>query len=335
MHIDSTFKPAWWLRNGHLQTLYPALCRRISSHAKISRERLTTPDKDFIDLDWCGKTRLPLVILLHGLSGSSQSSYIKGLQQVLIRQGFRSVALNFRGCSGESNNLARSYHSGDTDDIDFIYQTLRQREPDTPVAVIGFSLGGNVLLKWLGERGNDLSLFAAVSVSVPFVLSVCASKLDSGFSKVYRNNLLGELKAYIAFKLEYLLKTGKNEEAEKLKQLGDLSKINSFWQYDNQVIAALYGYKDAEDYYQRSSARQFLHSITVPTLMIQSKDDPFMTSDVIPDKEETSSNVCMEITDRGGHVGFITGSNPFKPKYWLDQRIPEFLNHQLIQCSEG
>ncbi|MCK4842355.1 MAG: hydrolase [Methylococcales bacterium] len=329
MQIKTSFKPAWWLRNAHLQTLYPALFRNTSVKTPTWRERLITPDHDFIDLDYCGKGDQPLVILLHGLSGSSKSSYIKGLQQVLIKQGFRSIALNFRGCSGESNNLARCYHSGDTDDVDFLYQTLRQREPTTPIAVIGFSLGGNVLLKWLGERGDNLSLFCAVSVSVPFVLSACASKLDSGFSKIYRNNLLAELKDYIELKFNHLVNTEQHEEAKKINQLGDLSKINSFWQYDERVIARLYGYKSAEDYYQQSSSRQFLKDIKVPTLMIQSIDDPFMSKDVIPHSHELSSKVCMEITNRGGHVGFITGLNPFKPQYWLEQRIPEFLNNQL------
>ena len=162
MQKDTSFKPAWWLKNRHLQTIYPALCRKVSRLADIKRERLITPDKDFIDVDWCGEGKQPIVMILHGLAGSSQSGYVKGLQQVLLTQGFRSVTLNFRGCSGESNNLARCYHSGETDDINFLYQTLRQREADTPIAAVGFSLGGNVLLKWLGEQGDKLSLFSAV-----------------------------------------------------------------------------------------------------------------------------------------------------------------------------
>lgn len=327
---QTTFKPAWWLNNTHLQTIYPSFFRRTLSHAETWRERLITPDNDFIDLDFCGKGKQPMVILLHGLAGSSQSGYIKGLQRVLIDQGFRSVALNFRGCSGESNNLARCYHSGETEDIHFLYQSLRQREPNTPIAVVGFSLGGNVLLKWLGEQGNKLSLFCAISVSVPFVLSACATKLDSGFSRIYRNNLLNELKEYIKSKQDHLLTTGQFQEAEKINQLGDLSAIKSFWQYDDQVVAKLHGYLSAEDYYQKSSARGFLKTIAIPTLLIQSQDDPFMTKDVVPDPNELSDNVCLELTQAGGHVGFVTGRNPFKPKYWLEQRIPEFLQQQLI-----
>lgn len=329
MIIKTAFKPAWWLNNAHLQTLYPALMRKLSPPPGLWRERLITPDNDFIDIDWCGEGNRPLIILLHGLSGSSRSGYITGLQIALLTEGFRSVALNFRGCSGEYNYLSRCYHSGETEDIHFLYQTLRQREPDTPFAAVGFSLGGNVLLKWLGEQGNQLSLFAAIAVSVPLVLSTCATKLDSGFSKLYRQNLLRELKHHILAKQQYLEKLGKIVEAEKIKQLGDLSGIKSFWQYDDCVVARLHGFKNVQDYYQRSSSRQFLKSITIPTLLIQAFDDPFMTKDVLPELDELSSSIYLEITQGGGHVGFIAGEIPFKPDYWLEQRIPEFLKQDL------
>jgi predicted alpha/beta-fold hydrolase len=328
MLINTTFRPAWWLNNGHLQTLYPALVRKISS-PKLRRERLITPDNDFIDIDWCGEGKQPLIILLHGLTGSSQSVYIKGLQHTLLQQGFRSVALNFRGCSGELNYSARCYHSGETEDIHFLYQTLRQREPDTPFAMVGFSLGGNVLLKWLGEQGSQLSLFAAIAVSVPLVLSNCATKLDNGFSRIYRKNLLSELKSFVKAKQRYLEKLGKLQEAGKIEQLGDLTAIKSFWQYDDKVVAKLHGFKNVHDYYQRSSSRQFLKSIAISTLLIQAIDDPFMTEDVLPGLDELSSSIHLEITRGGGHVGFISGQNPFKPAYWLEQRIPEFLKQHL------
>jgi predicted alpha/beta-fold hydrolase len=323
-----TFKPAWWLNHAHLQTLYPALLRK-TPLPPLVRERLITPDNDFIDIDFCGIGTQPLVILLHGLTGSSQSSYIQGLQGVLLQQGFRSATLNFRGCSGEYNRLARCYHSGETEDIHFLYQTLRQREPNTPMAALGFSLGGNVLLKWLGEQGNQLDLFAAVAVSVPLLLNVCATKLDHGFSKLYRANLLRELKHYVLAKRQHLEKLGATAEADKIKQLGDLSTIQSFWQYDDRVVAPLHGFRNVHDYYQRSSSRQFLKSITVPTLLIQALDDPFMTTtDVLPHVDELSPTIQLEITQGGGHVGFVAGKNPFKPIYWLEQRILAFLKQQ-------
>ena len=331
----NSFKPAWWLQNPHLQTLYPALCRKIST-PPLRRERLITPDNDFLDIDWCGEgDEKPLILLLHGLTGSSQSVYIKGLQHLLLKQNFRTVTLNFRGCSGESNQLARCYHSGETDDLNFLYQALRDREPNTLFAAIGFSLGGNVLLKWLGEQGEKVSLFAAVAVSVPLVLSICATKLDYGFSKFYRMNLLRELKTYIANKQTYLEKMGFQNEAEKLETLGDLSKIKSFWEYDERVVAKLHGFKNAHDYYARSSSRQFLRKIAVPTLLIQAADDPFMTKKVIPDASELSNFVQLEITAQGGHVGFVTGKNPLKPVYWLERRIPEFLIQKLKAMRLG
>jgi len=329
MFIKSTFKPAWWLNNAHLQTLYPALMRTTPPPPGLRRERLITPDNDFIDIDWYGEGNQPVIILLHGLTGSSRSGYIKGLQRTLLTQGFRSVALNFRGCSGEYNHSARCYHSGETEDIHFLYQTIRLREPDTPIAAVGFSLGGNVLLKWLGEQGNKLSLFAAIAVSVPLVLSACATKLDHGFSKIYRENLLRDLKHHIRAKQGHLEKLGKRQEAGKIEQLGDLSRIKSFWQYDDQVVARLHGFKNVQDYYQRSSSRQFLKSITIPTLLIQALDDPFMTEEVLPDVAELSSTIYLEITQGGGHVGFVAGETPFKPDYWLEQRIPEFLKKHL------
>lgn len=329
MDTQTSFKPAWWLKNAHLQTIYPALFRKTIILKDSWRERLITPDNDFIDLDWCGNAKQPLVVLLHGLTGSSESGYIKGLQKKLLEQGYRSVVLNFRGCSGESNNLARCYHSGDTEDIDFLYHTLRQREPDMDIAVVGFSLGGNVLLKWLGEQGNNLTLFAAIAVSVPLVLSACATKLDSGFSRFYRGNLIRELKEYIHNKADHLLKIGQAQEAKKIHQLGDLSAIQSFWQYDDQVVAKLHGFDSAEDYYKQSSSRFFLKTIAIPTLLIQSEDDPFMTHEVIPYKNELSQKIILEITQGGGHVGFVAGMVPFCPHFWLERRIPEFLQQQL------
>ncbi len=327
--LKQTFKPAWWLSNAHLQTLFPALVRRPQALNFHQRERLYTIDNDFIDIDWCAKqSKKPLVILLHGLTGSSQSPYITGLQRTFLQQGWRSAVLNFRGCSGEPNNLARSYHSGDTEDINFLYQTLRQREPQTPIAMIGFSLGGNVLLKWLGEQGKHISLVAAIAVSVPLQLDVCATKLDQNFSKIYRNHLISNLIAYMKKKQQHLESQGLYEEVKKIIRLGDLNGIKSFWDYDNRVIARLYNFKDVHEYYQLSSSRQFLKDIQIPTKIIQALDDPFMTKDVLPDQSELSPFVQLELTRSGGHVGFISGNNPFNPGYWIEQCAVDFFIQQ-------
>jgi predicted alpha/beta-fold hydrolase len=328
MNSKSAFKPAWWLNSCHVQTIYPALFRQAVAPESISRQRLTTPDGDFLDLDWCELPDKPLVILLHGLAGSSKSGYIKGLQKALLNVDFASVTVNFRGCSGELNLRARSYHSGETEDIDFVYQHLRQRFPHRPMMAVGFSLGGNVLLKWLGEQGEKVDLSAAVAVSVPFQLNLCATKLDKGFSKLYRDYLLRELKQYIIGKQQYLQQLGLAEEVYKLNQLGSLKTVRSFWQYDHQVVAQLHGFADAADYYQRSSAKQFLTSIRVPTLLIQAADDPFMTADVVPNPSQLPANLRLELCENGGHVGFVSQPKTkiFGADYWLDQRIPQFLS---------
>lgn len=326
--MHNAFRPAWWLNSPHLQTIYPAFLRRISPPAGTRRERLDTPDGDFLDIDWVDNGDRPLVILLHGLAGSSRSGYIQGLQHSLLAAGFASVALNFRGCSGEMNRMARCYHSGETEDIAFLYRTLRRRFPNRAMAAIGFSLGGNVLLKWLGEQGDKLDLCAAVAISVPLVLSECADKLDRGFSKLYRDYLLRELKHYMRVKLKHLQGIDQQEQAERIAELGDLSGIKSFWQYDSKVVAGLHGFKDAHDYYQRSSSRQFLQHIRVPTLILQARDDPFMTERVLPSSAELSDQVQLEVCAGGGHVGFVGGSL-FRPQYWLEERIGGFLQAEL------
>ena len=332
MITNANFVPAWWLNSRHLQTIYPALFRTNQPLLPLHRERLITPDGDFIDLDFSETAELPLVILLHGLAGSSKSGYIQGLQLSLQAAGFASVAMNFRGCSGQMNQRARCYHSGETEDIEFVYQTLRQRFPQRQMAAVGFSLGGNVLLKWLGEQAAQSTLFAAVAVSVPLQLNVCASQLDQGLSRLYRDYLLRELKQYMVDKLNYLQQIGLEAEAAKIRQLGSLAKVKSFWEYDELVVAGLHGFASAEDYYQRSSARQFLKTIQVPTLIVHALDDPFMTADVLPEHDQLSSQVQLELCQKGGHVGFVSTDSGFTPSYWLDKRIPAFLRQVSLNC---
>ena len=296
------------MANPHLQTILPAF-RRVVVPARL-RMTIGTPDGDFLDLDWLGDKGSGLVVLLHGLAGSSKSAYILGLQKALVNVGFRTVAMNFRGCSGRPNDRANVYHSGETGDIDQVVGRIRNKEPKIPVAAVGFSLGGNVLLKWLGEKAEKCDLFAAVSVSVPFQLDRCADRMDRGVSRVYRNYLLGRLRRYMAEKLQHLEARRLDEEAGRITALGDLSGIRSFWDYDDRVIAPLYGFKDALDYYEQSSSRSSLASIRVPTLLLQSIDDPFMTPETVPTSEELSSRVILEASPSEGHVGFVSGALP-------------------------
>lgn len=325
----STFKPAWWLPNSHLQTLYPALFRRPVPLMSRQRQRLQLEDGDFLDLDFFGKPSQSLVLMLHGLAGNSHSGYILGLQSHLNQQGWASVVLNYRGCSGEVNRLARAYHAGDSDDLQHVFSYLRTQYPHRNIAVVGFSLGGNILLKWLGEGRDIEGLSAAVAVSVPLQLDVCATRLDTGFSKLYREYLLGELKRFMEYKHSGLVKMGLRLEAEKIRDLGDLRSIHSFWEYDDKVVAKLHGFANVDAYYQHASSRQYLHAIQHPCLILQAADDPFMTASVIPNADELSPSIEFELSERGGHVGFITGASSGRPEYWLEQRISSFLQQHL------
>ena len=325
----STFKPAWWLGNSHLQTLYPALFRHSASLLHRQRERLQLIDGDFLDLDLYGDSQQPLVLLLHGLAGNSHSGYILGLQAYLYRQNLASVVMNYRGCSGEANRLARAYHAGDSEDLHQVYQHLLKQFPGRKIAVVGFSLGGNILLKWLGEGREIQGLSAAIAISVPLQLDVCASRLDSGFSKLYREYLLNDLKRFMHDKYSGLIRQGLVMEAEKIADLGDLRKIHSFWEYDDKVVAKLHGFKGVEDYYRQASARQYLAAIEHPTLVLQAVDDPFMTSAILPRADELSSCIEFECSENGGHVGFISGAIPGFAEYWLEQRITRFLKQYL------
>lgn len=316
------YRRAWWLPGSHLQTLWPSLFYKVQGKTPAN-ECFITVDGDFIDLHREGDPSAPLVFLLHGLTGSQDSGYMIRLRQALRKIGWQTLTINFRGCSGRPNNKALAYHSGDTRDLDNLYRQVRASLPDIPIAMVGFSLGGNVLLKWLGESGTA-DLFAACAVSVPFRLDLCADRLDLGFSRIYRDRLLKELNEYNELKLKHLVQQGYQEEADKLLALGNLRDVKSFWEYDSRVVARLYGYENAADYYRQCSSRRFIGSIKAPTLIIHADDDPFMMPSAVPDPDELSPTVHLELTRGGGHVGFIAGKQPNRPEFWLNQRIPEF-----------
>lgn len=327
------FQPAWWLPGPQLQTLWPAL-RPPPGPVPAPNERFITADGDFIELYRAGPPTGPLVLLLHGLTGSSRSGYILRLQKALLSRGWRTLAMNFRGCGSRPNDSARSYHSGDTFDLDALYRHLRGAEPATPIAAVGFSLGGNVLLKWLAECAPRIDLVAACAVSVPFRLDLCASRLDRGFSRVYRDRLLRELRDYLAIKTAHLARTGRADEARRLEVLGDLRDVRSFWDYDTRVVARLYGYRDAAHYYAECSCRRFLRAIETPTLIIHADDDPFTVPEAVPAADELAPAVRLEVTRGGGHVGFVAGRSPRRPDYWLNRRIPAFLA-RFLDARDG
>jgi uncharacterized protein len=321
--MQQAFKPKFWAQNRHLQTMWSVLFRRNISIPVPERRRLELNDGDFIDCD-CFLKQNPqgTVLLLHGLEGSIESHYIRAMIARLTEQNKQVVLMHFRSCSEQQNRLAKSYHSGVSEDLHQVLSLLNQQKIVVDY-LVGYSLGGNVLLKWLGEQHHQQSkqqpIKAAVAVSVPLLLNECATAIDQGFSKIYSKRLLKTLKQKATFKsINFPSALGVNSK--------NIAAINSFWQFDHQVTAPLHGFKSAQDYYQRVSSRQFLKSIEIPTLIIHAKDDPFMNTQVIPEMTELSSMVEFELNQHGGHVGFVEGDWPWKPEYYLDKRIPEFLN---------
>ncbi|MGB5440034.1 MAG: hydrolase [Gammaproteobacteria bacterium] len=315
MITSSAFVPAWWLRGAHRQTLFASLCRRRLA-PPLERERVELPDGDFIDLDWSKNATGKIVLVLHGLEGSLESHYTGGLLKALAENNYQAGLMYFRNCSGEPNRLARSYHSGETGDLDFIVRQILEKHPARPLVAIGFSLGGNVLLKWLGEQAQASPLHSAMAISVPFDLNSAALKLEKGLSRIYQRHLLKKLRKSVGRKAAH------HPPPLALEQLHEL---RTFRQFDDRITAPLHGFRDVDDYYTRSSSKQYLKTIHTPTLIIQASDDPFLPAAALPRDPELAAAVTLELSSRGGHVGFITGANPFNPHYWLEQRVLQFL----------
>ena len=316
----SHFKPPWWLSNPHVQTIWPLLLRQ-RRYPPVKTERLELPDGDFIDLVWTrSEGNNPIVVILHGLEGSYRSHYVPGLLRQLQSAGFRCVVMHFRGCGGQPNRLDRAYHSGDTGDVAYLVQEIKKREPQMPVFAVGISLGGNVLLKWLGQSGADNPLSAAVAVSVPFQLDISADTLNTGVARLYQRYLLRNLVNNVTRKF-----AGRSAPFD----LHRLAKVKSIWAFDDLVTAPLHGFNGAAHYYAVSSSRQYLRTITRPTLIIHAQDDPFMTPQVIPQEDELSESTTLELSKQGGHVGFIANGSAFKLTYTLDSRVKDFFIHQL------
>lgn len=319
------FQTSFFLRNRHVQTLYAPLLRK-QTKPQIEREIFELEDGDFVECYWHDAKPIdarPIVILLHGLAGSFDSPYIQGMMHALKAEGFASVLMHFRGCSGIENRLARMYHSGDTADVKAWIAHLHHTYPNNDLYAVGYSIGGNILLKLLGEEGKKTCLRAAVSVSAPMLLDVCAQKISQGFSKLYERYLLRALKAtllkkYTLFDMEIRLAYKKE----------DIPAIQSIEAFDEVYTAPMHGFSSAKEYYRLCSAKQFLKHIQIPTLIIHALDDPFMDARIIPKEKELSSSVTLEVSPHGGHVGFISGS-VLKPKYWLEERVVQyFLENQ-------
>lgn len=307
-----------WLPEGNLQTLYTAAFLR-GPDIEYRRERWEWPDGDFVDADWVDaeKPDAPVVVLFHGLEGSSQSFYARDLMSEVKKKGWRGVVPHFRGCSGEPNRLPRAYFAGDTAEIQAMLGRVRSAFPDAPVYAVGVSLGGNAMLKWLGDAGGKAGelVKAAVGVSAPLDMNAAGHALDSGFNRA----------SYTA-RFLHTLKKKALEKAERFPGLLDSAAIEAattFQEYDTLVTARLHGYQDAEDYWTRTSSKPGLKNIAIPTLVINAKNDPFLPASALPAQNEVSSSVTLEQPEEGGHVAFPGGPFPGNID-WLPGRILDF-----------
>ena len=330
--MNNLFTPTFFLKNRHIQTLYSSLFTRcpwgrsIPTHT-FDVEKFELSDGDFIECYWYNKrdktNNKPIVLLFHGLTGSYKSPYILGTMSELDKNGYDSVVVHFRSSSGVMNKKPNSYHSGKTDDAMEFIKSLKVKYSQIKIFAIGYSLGGNVLLKLLGEIADELPICAAISISAPMQLDVCSNQMNRGFSKFYQYLLLKDLNRLLEKKYEM-------HDMKSLINLDkkDVKKLSTFWEFDDAYTAPIHGFASAQDYYSKSSSKQFLKHIKTNTLVIHSIDDPFTTPAILPKEDELSPYIKLEIYQNGGHVGFIGGSL-FKPKYWLEERIINYF-HEFV-----
>ncbi|GKX59311.1 hydrolase [Leminorella grimontii] len=326
--MNTDFQPLRGTANPHLQTLLPRLVRRRISLSPVW-QRLDLPDGDFVDLAWSdapeGAAHRPRLAIFHGLEGNFYSPYAHGLLEACRRLGWLGVVMHFRGCSGEPNLAPRAYHSGETQDARFFLSWLRERFGDAPTAAVGYSLGGNMLACYLAEEGERAPLQAAVIVSAPLMLAPCSRRLATGSSRIYHRYLLGQLKQSV------LRKQKRYPQLVSLTEK-ELKGIRSLQAFDDAITAPLHGFSNALDYYHQCSALPMLPNVKVPLLIVHAKDDPFMSPEVIPDKAQLPDNIEYQLTEHGGHVGFVGGTWK-KPEMWLEKRIPQWLSPYLESTS--
>ena len=312
--LTSGFYPPSFLRNGHIQTVLPVLLPRRLKIA-FERERLELEDGDFLDLDWARILGEKLVILLHGLEGSSEDRSNLGMATALHSAGWDALSWNLRGCGKEMNRLLRSYHSGETGDLGAVIRLAATRY--SRVALIGFSLGGNMTLKYLGEAAPHPVVIGAAAISAPIDLAACARALDQRWSnRIYLRRFIKSLIAKVEAK------------ALRFPDQLDVSRsrvIRTFEEFDDRYTAPLNGFRDAADYWQKSSAQQYLDRIGVPTLLINACDDPFLARECFPFVEAAQNRyLFFESPESGGHLGFIDLIHGVEP--WFERRIVKFLN---------
>ena len=314
----SSYRPPFGFGNAHWQTIYPAVFRKIPLVTTI-RERIDTPDGDFLDLDWARTANhSKLAVISHGLEGSTRGPYVQGMARALNRVGWDICAWNFRGCSGEPNRRLNSYHSGASEELATVLDHVTNQPTYQEIALIGFSLGGNLMLKFLGEQGAqiDTRIQAAVALSVPCDLASSAKRLEHWSNRIYMRRFMNFLRPKVREKLKHF--------PGQIKDQG-LDRMCTFAEFDDAYTAPIHGFKDANDYWTRCSSAQFLPAIRIPTLLINAKDDPFLTPNCFPiDYARASRYVSLELPSKGGHVGFVefTGNGEF----WSERRSVQFLS---------
>lgn len=319
------FRPASWLPGPHLQTIGATLLPSPGPN-RYHREVFELPDGDFVEIDWSGPPRgnRPLVLILHGLEGSSDSPYARRLALAAEALGWQAAVVHARGCGGTPNRLPRGYHAGETGDFGLLVDALVARGNDR-VAAVGYSLGGNVLVKYLGERGEDAPLVGAAAVSVPYDLRASAAAVNRGLARLYRNRLLTQMKQ----RLRQGIESGRLE-----RRWAAALEAPDFRTFDDLFTGPAHGFAGAEDYYERCSAGGFVSSVRRELLLVHALDDPFTTPTSLPRAEGLPPNVRLEVFPSGGHVGFICGGTPCRPRFWLERRITAFLS-PLLEPSAG
>jgi predicted alpha/beta-fold hydrolase len=325
MPVSKPYSPAWWIPGGHLQTLWGKLFRR-QPPAPTRLLTWETPDGDFLELHRIDAERkAPRLLVLHGLEGTIRSHYAQGLLNEAAQRGWAADLLIFRSCGSQLNRTKRFYHSGETGDVSFVIDRIVSEFPDTPLALAGVSLGGNVLLRYLGERDGRLpeELTASVAISVPFDLARSSTRINRGFSRLYQRFFLNSLRRKAREKAVVFPDLAPGDAIEGLRTLAD---------FDNLITGPLHGYRDADDYYSRASSLAVLKDIRLTTLLLSAVDDPMLPPEVLDEVRHIARNnpaLHLEFTGRGGHAGFISGSIPWRPFYYAEYRACEFIAEQF------
>ena len=322
--LESNYQPPRLFGSGHLQTIYPAFFRTVTE-VNYQRERIDTPDGDFLDLDWSRVGEQRLGVISHGLEGNTGRAYVRGMARALNRGGWDALAWNFRGCSGEPNRLLNSYHSGKTEDLDTVIEHARNSGDYSQIALIGFSMGGNLTLKYLGERGAgvDPAISGAVAFSVPCDLRASSQHLARPANKLYMARFIRLLHEKVRVKMQ--LRPGEIDDR-------DYHRIKNFKDFDDRYTAPLNGFADAEDYWRRASCKPYLSGIKVPALLINAQNDPFLPPACYPEQAAAGNpHLFLEIPRPGGHVGFV-GFNE-NGDYWSERRALTFISQTDTHIS--